>query len=1634
MKLNCFIWFFLIIKKIIFIYTETINNIECPRETPLLDKNANNCTYIAFNEDIYEISNSIIKIQWLNKRNQIGPIKTWFIGSDFSSKGDLLIESIVFDGGNLIFERIYYGIRNNGRALFYDIENGFTNEISINSTSNVNKFESEFFKIKLINNDDKDYFLSPCFEDFTIDIIDFYNKRIIGIPQTYIFGDILITSKMYSIFELAKAPKTYLFCFIGNYSYISFQKFNFKNFDISQENSYEKLLSSNLNDKLKVQYSLLITCIEITKYDLIQCLYVNTTNYLTIGLFNEDSFEFIQSEIIDDTEFFSEPEFLETFYQCIHLKNEISILGYFLNSTAHDDIYIQIKKISYNNYYSKYEIEDYLISFKKIIIKLEGIIDFDTYYYLNHLKKINDNKFSLISSSQDLFQLYVFIFDLYNFHDTNLFIRYYCIQLKLYDYNIYRYLRSITFNGFLGLIYTINIGSDSRYQYFSLFSYINGTDSELTSLGDSAFFKLSNYINEDNIENNIFGVDLYGIKILKLPNSNRIGVYYFSKSKRNIIFENDILSTDDEIYFIFDNDILQTTEEIYTIEIAGVVKEKLYNDSIKFTIHNEYYGKESPESFYQPKIKIGTTIFYNFTIDNRPIVNYVNNCNENCKICYNSICIKCKNNYKLIIGESNDCQTTISNNNYYYEEIYNVYKQCHENCKTCLRGPIYYNDSLEIEDTNCDVCIDNYFKMENTNNCVNINNPPERYFFDTEQNVFIKCHENCKTCSQSPINSTYFNCLSCDDNSILYQESTNCLNFFARNKYINYYRNDCIEYIPEGYYLDNETKIIEKCYYSCKNCNSKGDSNDHKCLECAEGFIYKNKEETKCIDDCLKEYVYLDLETRICYNDCNENLVTERKYNFNHTCKREEDKPDNYEISGNNFVSICFFFNNECYYNDCPEGTKLNNSITSQHVCICNYLYYINEDQLICINSSNCPEEYPFLKDNNTLECAKCIFKYKDKCVSSCPENTYINQINENLKICIDITNDNQNDDSFFKFSTILDKIENLNNKNNIVITDYPNVTINVYINGIIIDEIIKAFPNLTFINLDKCGDELKHYYNLNADEILYIASFESSNKITNRVTNEFYFEVYLKNGTQLKNLSICSFLNISVSSSISKLDKVNYNEAEILNTQGYNIYNLSSEFYIDKCSGADINGNDITLKDRIEYIYPNNISFCSNKCDLKKVEIESKRVNCSCNIYYNEEPLDLSNNIEKLKATENFINYLLDNINYKIFKCSYILLKTDMKNLISNVGFFLGSGVILFTLINSFIFFFSYLPKIRIKIFKFIPNNKKLKNKFCIIKRNLEKVNNNKKPSVSTPKNNYIIITKGKTNLPINPVKKKAYISNLLNKKEKSENKKEKSSNKKEKSENKKEKSSNKKEKNNNKKEKSNNKKKEDEFNCLPYTKALKLDRRNIISIYLSIIKMKIDIIQILFYSGEFVHKSITLSLYMLEFLFSFFMNAFLYTDDIVSEKYHNNGQLDIFTSLGLSLTANIASSILIYYIKKLVSYREYLTIMVKEINRKFAYILIFQKLYKCLKIQVFLFFFVSLILSSFMMIYILTFCQIYKNSQNSFLINHLIGLTQSLAYSVGISFIISVLRFIGLKLKIIYLYRTSVYLYEKL
>ena len=94
MKSDLIIWIFFIIQNC-FILSES-NDSNCPRNTPLLNLNNNKCVYEPYNEAIHIISNEIIKIQWLNRMNELGVEKTEYMSYEISSKGDLIIESFIF--------------------------------------------------------------------------------------------------------------------------------------------------------------------------------------------------------------------------------------------------------------------------------------------------------------------------------------------------------------------------------------------------------------------------------------------------------------------------------------------------------------------------------------------------------------------------------------------------------------------------------------------------------------------------------------------------------------------------------------------------------------------------------------------------------------------------------------------------------------------------------------------------------------------------------------------------------------------------------------------------------------------------------------------------------------------------------------------------------------------------------------------------------------------------------------------------------------------------------------------------------------------------------------------------------------------------------------------------------------------------------------------------------------------------------------------------------------------------------------------------------------------------------------------------------------------------------------------------
>ena len=128
-------------------------------------------------------------------------------------------------------------------------------------------------------------------------------------------------------------------------------------------------------------------------------------------------------------------------------------------------------------------------------------------------------------------------------------------------------------------------------------------------------------------------------------------------------------------------------------------------------------------------------------------------------------------------------------------------------------------------------------------------------------------------------------------------------------------------------------------------------------------------------------------------------------------------------------------------------------------------------------------------------------------------------------------------------------------------------------------------------------------------------------------------------------------------------------------------------------------------------------------------VNIEEKRIICKCNLNINSKKEEEEEKEEK-EDNGNFISYLLDNINYKIFQCYHLLSK--IKNLTHNYAFFVIAGVSLVLLIIDILYFCYIIPKIICSILREAPTPQRVREdtrKELIRIKNLNRFNIIKEP-----------------------------------------------------------------------------------------------------------------------------------------------------------------------------------------------------------------------------------------------------------------------------------------------------------------
>ena len=376
-------------------------------------------------------------------------------------------------------------------------------------------------------------------------------------------------------------------------------------------------------------------------------------------------------------------------------------------------------------------------------------------------------------------------------------------------------------------------------------------------------------------------------------------------------------------------------------------------------------------------------------------------------------------------------------------------------------------------------------------------------------------------------------------------------------------------------------------------------------------------------------------------------------------------------------------------------------------------MYIESEIEKYCLSSCLNSNENLYL-DRDTKTCYKnCseasdskIYAYEQECISECPKNYYVNSDN----ICVN----KNNGFKLFGLLEVTDIIKIIEDLNNTTLTSDTKVKVQNFLDDTIVscystktdlNDLIKSNSSLTYTtNFKECEKLIKKEYELDEDSDLFIIAKESKSKSSKKVTNDYEYEVFIKEGKRL-NSSICDNIDIEISSPINNIDLINLEKARILAKQGYDIYNLSSDFYYDYCLAAYINNSDLTLDVREEDIYPSNVTLCSSGCKYNGIDLEILRVNCVCNKEYEKEEIETV----KEEVEQNFFIYIASMINYQIISCYHNIVIINCY--INNYGFFVCFFLFILILIDLLIYQFRGRKVIKRIYFKKEPKDKETNN-----------------------------------------------------------------------------------------------------------------------------------------------------------------------------------------------------------------------------------------------------------------------------------------------------------------------------------
>ena len=611
------------------------------------------------------------------------------------------------------------------------------------------------------------------------------------------------------------------------------------------------------------------------------------------------------------------------FMKIFHIKKEIGAYIYFDKNNKPN---IQIKKI--NNDHDG--LEDV---FNSIVLNADERYTLNKGLFYSDGIKLNDNKFAVILTTNDLLNLLICIFDLYN-NDNSFRLRYYYLELNSKNIMISVNIRAFKFGNFLGISF-YDSNSESPGYFLINFpnlnnenNYLNNTYSEIKLFTNSSNYILS--FPEIILENNIFGGEIIKIKIVNFEDAYNSGVIITSSNLDKEISINDELELNDQL--LFEPNYIGAIPGEYILYYSPIIKESESNDINYNPDLIEYYGETTIN--YESKTFEGNIFRIIYSIE----------CYEKCKTC-NQLgsesfyyCVQCKDEYPYYVN------ITDNGNDFYIS----CYRQCPKhapylkeaNSIECLSQCPKYKTIDKFCVDNCDYEVYKYLFKENKT-CFN--------YIPNNYSLYIDNYTEFYDNSNSSIINIINECPNDFDSSF----KNYCINLTKDIYHLIPDPNELIEY-DDPLIITLEAKNITIRAYS-----SDSKSDDLK--------YYDNKLFKVDISACekkLKEYYNISQEESIIIYDVNN--IDNDDYLFKIFSSKGEELSHNICTENNIAINIIDYYTKKSLNETkCPKEYPYYNTLNDKCIKYCDIDAYLNKTCITdFINTANKEKNINYIKDS----------------------------------------------------------------------------------------------------------------------------------------------------------------------------------------------------------------------------------------------------------------------------------------------------------------------------------------------------------------------------------------------------------------------------------------------------------------------------------------------------------------------------------------------------------------------------------------------------------------------------------------------------------------------------------------------